>query len=133
MIRQEMAKTAPNPPLDRVHLMRSYCRLSDAELAMNNLANARGQADLSLPFFDEFKITSPSLVVLREIGFCYESLGKVNRRIAMDASFPSWERDAAAAASHDWYTKSSGVWDEWRRRGAATPESEAEERFLQTR
>jgi hypothetical protein len=136
-IRQDLVKTGPNPPLDRVHLMRSYCKLGDAELAMNSLANARQDADSSVPFFDEFKITSPSLVVLRDIGFCYESLGTVNRRIALDAAFRSADRDAAAAASRDWYTKSSGVWDEWRRRGAATSESEAErhklERLLQTR
>jgi len=136
-IRREMAKTAPNPPLDRVHLMRSYCRLSDAELALNKLAKAREHANSSLPFFDEFKVTSPSLVVLRDIGFCYESLGNVNRQIVINTSFPSSERNVAAAASHDWYTKSSGVWEEWRRRGAATPESEAErhklERFLQTK
>ena len=136
-IRQDLVKAGPNPPLDRVHLMRSYCELSDAELTMNNLADAKEHADSSVPFFDEFKVTSPSLVVLRDIGFCYESLGNVGRRISLDASFPSSERDAAAAASRDWYTKSSGVWEEWRRRGAATPESEAErhklERFLQTR
>src|SRR5262249_16750747 len=39
-IRQEIAKTGPNPPADRVRLMRSYCRLSSAELAMNQMADA---------------------------------------------------------------------------------------------
>src|SRR5215813_4513443 len=84
-IRQEMARTDPTPPLDRVHLMRSYCRLSDAELAMNNIADARKDAEATVPFFNEFKMTSPSLVVLRDIAFCYESLGDVERRVAMDA------------------------------------------------
>jgi len=30
-----------------------------------------------------------------------------------------------------WYLKSVGVWDEWNKRGAATPESEAERRNVQ--
>jgi hypothetical protein len=55
MIRQEMAKTGPNPPLDRVHLMRSYCRLSDAELTMDQVADAGRHAASSVRFFDEFK------------------------------------------------------------------------------
>jgi hypothetical protein len=136
-IRKEIARTGPNPPRDRVYLMRSYCRLSDAELVMNDVANARRHADLSLPSFNEFKVTSPSLVVLRDIGFCYESLGNVQHRIATDASLSASDRDVAVAASRDWYTKSLGVWKEWNSRGAATPESEVErhkvERLLQRR
>jgi len=127
-IRQEMAETGPNPPLDRVHLMRSYCRLSDAELAMNNLANAKKRADSALPFFNEFNVTSPSLVVLRDLGFCYESLGNARRSAASDHSLSLPERRAAQAEAHNWYLKSAGVWNEWARRGAATPESEVERR-----
>jgi hypothetical protein len=126
VIRQEMARTGPNPPRDRVHLMRSFCRLSDAELDMKDAGSAKHHADSSVPFFKEFRITSPSLVVLRDVGFCYESLGKVQRRAAMDQSLPPAEREAAAAASRDWYARSSAVWNEWVKRDAATPESEIE-------
>jgi eukaryotic-like serine/threonine-protein kinase len=137
LIRQEMAKTGPNPALDRVRLMRSYCRLSEAELAMNHIADARGYAASALPFLAAFKVTSPSLVVLRDLGFCYESLGNVQRSLAADPSGSLAERRAAQAEAREWYQKSSGVWNEWIRRGAATPESEAArhkvERLLQTK
>jgi serine/threonine protein kinase len=135
-IRQQMSRTGHNPPLARVHLMRSYCRLSDAELAMNRIADARIHAASALPFLAEFKVTSPSLVVLRDLGFCYESLGNVQRSVAADRSLTIAERRAAQAEGREWYQKSAGAWNEWLRRGAATPESEAArhriERLLQT-
>jgi serine/threonine protein kinase len=130
-IRQAISRDGPSPPLDRVRLMRSYCRLSDAELAMRDLANARMYADSSLPFLREFNAASPSLLVLRELGFCYQSLGNVERRRAMDRSLPSADRDSTAVAAHDWYGKSLDVWNEWRRRSAATPDSELERLKLQ--
>jgi hypothetical protein len=135
LIRQENAKTGPNP-LYRVRLMRSFCRLSDAELAMNHIADARSHAASALPFLAAFKVTSPSLMVLRDVGFCYESLGNVQRSLA-DRSGSLAERRVAQAQAREWYQKSSGVWNEWLRRGAATPESEAArhkiERLLQTK
>ena len=121
-----MVRTASNPPLDRVHLMRSYCRLSDAELDMKDVANAKQHADSSVRFFNEFTVGSPSLIVLRDIGFCYESLGNVQRRAATDRSLLPAERETAAAASRDWYARSAAVWNEWVKRDAATPESEIE-------
>jgi eukaryotic-like serine/threonine-protein kinase len=58
---------------------RLYCKLSDAELAVNDLAKARQYADLSLPILKEFNPASPSLLVVRDVGFCYESLGSVTK------------------------------------------------------
>jgi serine/threonine protein kinase len=125
-IRQEIARNGPNPPRDRVHLMRSYCRLSDAELATKDPAQAGIYTDSSLPFLKEFNVKSPSLLVLRELGFCYKSLGNVQRWLAMDRLLPSADRNAAAAKAREWYGKSLEIWNEWDRRGAATPESEFE-------
>src|SRR5271165_3595799 len=122
-IRQELAKTSPH---GRVHLMRSYCKISDAELAVGNLTLARQFADSAVPFLDEFKPSSPSLLVLRDVGFCYESIGNVERQIAMDRSFSAADRQTAEAEARQWYQKSAEVWSEWNRRGAATPESEIE-------
>jgi tetratricopeptide (TPR) repeat protein len=134
-IRQAIARKGPNPPLDRVHLMRSYCRLSDAELAIKNLASAGMCADSSLPFFKEFNAASPSLIVLRDLGFCYEDLGNVQRQTAMSHSVSALERQTAESDARQWYLKSDAVWNEWKRRGAATPASERErhkvERLLQ--
>jgi serine/threonine protein kinase len=134
-IRQQMAKAGPHPPFERVRLMRSYCRLSDAELVVNHLAEARTHVVLALPFFAEFKLNSPSLYVLRELGFCYENLGNVC--VAAGRSSFGAERRAAQAEAREWYQKSAGVWNEWHRRGAATQESEAERRrvdhLLQTK
>ena len=130
-IRQQVSEKGHNLPLDRVHLMRSYCRLSDAELAMNNLANAKIHADTSLAFFKEFNATSSSLIVLRELGLCYESLGNVQRRIAMSHSVSPAERQTAQADARQWYLKSLGVWDEWNKRGAGTPASEHERRKME--
>src|SRR6516165_1123125 len=125
---QELVSASPGKPQYRMSLMRSYCKLSDAQLALNDLQRARKYADSSLPFFNEFKITSQSLLVLRDVGFCYESLGNVQRRIAMDRTFSQAEKRAAAGDSRQWYRKSMEVWEEWNRRGATTPESEAERR-----
>jgi serine/threonine protein kinase len=130
-IRQEMANAGPNPPLDRVHLMRSYCRLSDAELATNDVAEATRFAAASLPFFDEFKVTSPSLVVLRDLGFCYESLGNAQRAVANSRSSSRDERHAAETEAREWYQKSADVWNEWVNRSVATPESEVERRKVE--
>jgi eukaryotic-like serine/threonine-protein kinase len=132
-LRQEIAKTSPHSPLDRVHLMRSYCRLSDAEMSMAKLADARSHADLSLPFFGEFKTTSPSLLVLRDLGFCYETLGNVQHAIAADRSFAPTQRRTAEIQASQWYLRSLDAWMEWVRRGAATPDSEAERHKLERR
>jgi hypothetical protein len=122
----ELARGNPGKPSNRLYLMRSWCRLSDAELAMNNLQAAREHADASLPFFHEFKVTSPSLVVLRDIGFCYESLGNAQHAVAVDRSLSPTGRRAAETEARQWYRKSAEVWNEWVTRGAATPESEVE-------
>jgi hypothetical protein len=90
--------------------MRSDCKLSDAELAVNDLQKARQYADLSTTFFNEFKITSQSLLVLRDVGFCYESLGNVQRRTAMDRTLSASERRDAARSSQEWYRKSIEIW-----------------------
>jgi hypothetical protein len=111
--------------------MRSYCKVSDAELGVGDLTQARQYANSSVPFFDEFKPSSPSLLVLRDIGFCYESLGNVQNRIATEPMRSSAERLHALASSREWYTKSSDVWKEFNRRGAATLESESERRKVE--
>jgi serine/threonine protein kinase len=126
-IRQELAKTSIH---GRLHLMGSYCKLSDAELEVGNLSRARQDADAALPLLNQFDPTSPSLLVLRDLGLCYESLGNVQQRIAMNRSISSSERQTAQANARQWYAKSAHVWDEWSRRGA-TPESETERRKVE--
>jgi len=134
---KDMVIARPGKQQYRVGLMRSYCRLSDAELAVNSLAKAHQYADLSLPFLDEFNPASPSFIVLVDLGFCYESLGNLEKRLSADDSSSMTERRAAEAASREWYQKSAAIWTDWSRRGKATPESEAErrkiERFLQSK
>jgi eukaryotic-like serine/threonine-protein kinase len=121
LIRKELGGFSPH---GRLHLMRSYCKLSDGELDVKNLAKARQYANAALPFLGEFHVTSPSLLVLRDVGFCYESEAEVQHRIAQDPAFPPAERWNAATESRKWYQKSLETWTTWNRRGAATPESE---------
>lgn len=127
-IRQELAGASPH---GRIHLMSSYCKLSDAELGVGNLQEAQQFENSAQPFFDEFKPTSPSLLVLRDIGRCYESAGNVQRQIAMDHSLSVPERKTAEAEARLWYQRSADVWSEWNRRGVATPESETERRRVE--
>ena len=129
-LRQQMASADQNISARRLALMRSYCRVSDAELAVNDLAKAREYVHSSLPFLNEFSTTSPSLLVQRDVALCYESLGNVQRQMSMSRSASPAERKTAAAATRQWYLKSDAVWNEWKRRGAATPESENERRKL---
>jgi serine/threonine protein kinase len=129
--RLKLATYAPDLPLHREYTMRSYCRLSDAELGANDLAKAREYADRAVPFLHTFPLTSPDLRILRDVGLCYESLGNVRRQIALSHSISASEREAALAEARQWYTKSDEVWEEWNRRGAATPESEQERRKLE--
>ena len=96
-----------------------------------SLLDTYPESALSLPFFTEFTVTSPSLVVLRDIGFYYEALGDVQRSITADSSFSFAERRAAQAEAREWYQKSAEVWNEWVKRGAATPESEVERRKVE--
>jgi len=128
---KEQVAASPGKPQYRMSLMRSYCKLSDAELALNDLAKARQYADLSLPFLKEFNSTAPSLLVVRDVGFCEESMGNLQRQIARDHSFSPSERSAAEAESRQWFQKSADAWNEWNRRGAATPESEIERRKVE--
>ena len=123
---KDQVAASPGQPQYRLYLMRSYCKLSDAELAMHDLAKARQYSDLSLPFLKEFNPTAPDLLVVRDVGFCYESLGNLQRRIARDGSLSPSDRRTAEAESHQWFQKSADAWSEWDRRGAATPESELE-------
>jgi tetratricopeptide (TPR) repeat protein len=127
--RQELAETSPHGLL---HLMRSYCKLSDAVLGMKDLTKARQYSNAALPLLDKFNVMSPSLLVLRDMGFCYESEGAVRHYIAMDSNLPSAERLTAEAESSRWYLKSDGVWSTWNKREAATPESERERHKVET-
>jgi hypothetical protein len=132
-IRRELAESSPH---GRIHLMGSYCKLSDAELAVGSLQQAQQFASAALPLLDQFKPTSPSLLVLREVGWCYESIGNVQQRIAVDRSSSASERHTAEGEARLWYQRSADVWNEWTRRGAGTPESEMQrrkvERYLQS-
>ena len=129
--RQKLASGTPGLPLHRQKLMRSYCTLSDAELALSDLAKARQYADLLSPFLTTFPLSSPDLRILRDVGLCYETLGNVQRHVALSRSVSSIEQHTALTDARQWYLKSVGVWDEWNKRGAATPESEAERRNVQ--
>jgi eukaryotic-like serine/threonine-protein kinase len=93
---------------------------------MNNPAKARQYANAALPLLNGFEVTSPSLLVLRDVGFCYESEGAVQHRLTADQMLSPLERLAAEAESRTWYQRSADVWATWMRRGAATPESERE-------
>jgi eukaryotic-like serine/threonine-protein kinase len=128
LIRRELAETSPH---GRLHLMRSYCKLSDAELVLNDPAKARQYANAALPFLDQFEVTSPSLLVLRDVGFCDESEAAVQHRIAAGQVLSPPERMAAEAESRTWYQRSADVWATWVSRGAATPESERERRKVE--
>jgi len=128
---QELAGSAESQPQDRLPLMRSYCKMSDAEMALNDLSKARQYAAAAVPFFDEFKVTSPSLTVLRDVGFCYESLGNVQWSIARDHASTGATTRAAIDNARQWYRKSLDAWTEWTRRGVATPDSEVQRRRLE--
>ena len=130
-LRREAANTGPELAEDRLHMGRSNCLLSDAELALGNVSKAREHTDRCRQFLDEFQMSSPSLLVLRDLGYCYRVLGDVQSRIAKDRSLTSAERNAAAAVSRDWYSKAYAVWSEWVKRGAATAESEVERRKVE--
>jgi eukaryotic-like serine/threonine-protein kinase len=123
-----LAETSPH---GRLHLMRSYCKLSDAELALGNGAMARQYADAALPSLNEFKVTSPSLLVLRDIGFCYESEGAVQHHRAVELISSPPQSVAAEGEALGWYRKSADAWMTWDARGAATPESERERRKVE--
>ncbi len=127
-IRYELAGASPH---GRIHLMSSYCKLSDAELAVGNLRQAQQSVTLALPFFDEFKPESPSLLVLRDVGLCYESFGNVQQQIFENESLPVPARQAAKAEARLWYRRSDDVWSEWSRRGVATPESDIQRRKVE--
>jgi serine/threonine protein kinase len=129
-IRAELTKNGRNAPRYQMYLMRSYCKLGDAELAAHDVGQARRYADAARPFFDVFRVTSPSLFALRDLGFCFESLGNVGSRIAADRSFAVSDRWAAEADADQWYRKSADVWREFDKRGAATPASQSELRKI---
>ncbi|MBV8069521.1 MAG: hypothetical protein JO270_06415 [Acidobacteriaceae bacterium] len=81
-------------------------------------------------------MTSPSLLVVRDIGLCDETMGNVQHRISLDRSLPDADKRAAAADSREWYQKSANAWAEWVRRGISNAETKLErrkiERLLQT-
>jgi eukaryotic-like serine/threonine-protein kinase len=133
-IRRELAETSPH---GRLHLMRSYCKLSDAELSLDDPGKAQQYAIAALPLLKQFDPGSPSLLVLRDVGFCDASEGAIQHRLASDQALPPPERRAAEAESRGWYIKSDAVWTTWVRRDAATPEGESErhrvEHLLQER
>ncbi|MBV8572384.1 MAG: protein kinase [Acidobacteriaceae bacterium] len=130
------AKSAFNEPHFRALLMESYCTLSDAEAEAGNLARAKELANFAQPLLSEFKVTSPSLLVVRDIGLCDETMGNVQHRISLDRSLPDADKRAAAADSREWYQKSANAWAEWVRRGISNAETKLErrkvERLLQT-
>jgi tetratricopeptide (TPR) repeat protein len=128
---QELVAASPAKPQLRMSLMRSDCKLADAELALNDTAGAKRYADSALPLLNQFKPDAQSLLVLRELGYCYESIGNLQRRIATDRTLSPPTRRIAKARSREWYEKSSQIWTRWNERGAATPESEVERRKIE--
>ena len=86
---------------------------------------------LRCPDFGGFAVTSPSLLILRDLGFCFESEGELHHRLATARLYPSSERLAAEEDSRTWYRKSEEVWATWNARNAATPESERERRKVE--
>jgi serine/threonine-protein kinase len=64
---KRLAAESPHKPQYQMSLMRSYCRLSDAELSLNDIGSARKYADSALPLLDKFKPDAPSLLVLRDV------------------------------------------------------------------
>jgi hypothetical protein len=98
---------------------------------MKNLPTAKTYATSALSFFKQFNVTSPSLMVLRELGLCDEGLGNLQRQIALSHSISPSERQAGQEEERKWYLKSDAVWIEWKRRGAATPGSERERRKVE--
>jgi serine/threonine protein kinase len=127
----ELTRSESVVPLDRVSLMRSYCRLAEAELALHQPLRARGRAEAALPFFAEFTSTSPSLTVLRELGFCFEALGDVQAAFARDSSLSATARRAARVEALQWYQRSADTWQLWESRGVSTPDSDVELRRAQ--
>jgi eukaryotic-like serine/threonine-protein kinase len=75
---------------------------------------------------NEFTPSSPSITVLVNLGFCYESLGTLYLRTAATRGIGRSARQVAADQSRGWYRKSAEVWNEWKRRGIATHDSERE-------
>ena len=124
--RRQLASTDPDVPERRLHMMRSYCRLSEAALGVRDVTKARQYGEAALPYLKEFKPDSPSLLVLREVGSCDESMGNLRQQMAKERSLTAAQREMLRAESLEWYRKSLAVWSEWGRRGAATPESERE-------
>jgi len=122
----ELTRTGNAEPEDRRRLMRSYCRLGEAELALNHVSRAEERVAAALPFFEEFKVTSQSLTVLRDLGFCYEALGDVRWNLARDPTRSAAARRSARADAHEWYSRSAQAWALWKSRGVATADSEAE-------
>ena len=122
-IRQALAETSPH---GRLHLLGSYCKLSDAELSVNDISGAKRDADAALPLLYEFNDSSPSLQVLRNVGLCLETEGNLQRYLAFALGASSSEKRSAEEAARTYYRSSEQVWDEWVRRGAETPESKRE-------
>ncbi len=127
-VRGELSKKSPH---GRLHLMRSYCKLSDAELALRDTSHARQYATAALPLLQEFQTNSSSLLVLRDVAFCDESEAAVQHSMAIDQALSPVERTADQTESRAWYQKSEDIWSTWKRRGAATPESEREQQRVE--
>jgi eukaryotic-like serine/threonine-protein kinase len=134
-IRKQLASAEDVGPQDRFYLMRSYCKLAAAELALNDPMRAQQYAQAALPFFKEFELSSPSLTIVRDLGFCYEAFASLRSRVAASHSAPLAARRAARSDARRWYLNSMAAWTEWVRRGIATRDSEHErhkiERMLQ--
>jgi eukaryotic-like serine/threonine-protein kinase len=127
-IRKHLASAEDVGPEDRFYLMSSYCKLAAAQLALNDLPRAQEYTQAAMPFFDEFKLSSPSLTVVRDLGFCYETLAGLGSRVAASHSLPPAARRAARSDAHRWHLNSVTAWTEWGRRGIATRDSERERR-----
>ncbi|HTZ57821.1 MAG TPA: protein kinase [Acidobacteriaceae bacterium] len=123
VFRKELAETSAH---GQVHLLGSYCKLSNTELEVGNLPQARRYAEAALPLLNEFTPDSPSLLVLREMGLCYERIGNVQQASARSRSVSAVDRQNAKTEAHRWYLKSAAIWSEFSGRRAANPESEAE-------
>jgi hypothetical protein len=128
-LRLKRAATDPDLPDYRLNLIRTSCRLGEAEAGAHNLAKAKIYADGARAYLDTLSVQSASLFVLRAIGQCAESLGRMQRVMAADPSATPAERRRAEAESRESFQKSADVWTEWSRRGA-TPESDRARRRM---
>jgi eukaryotic-like serine/threonine-protein kinase len=126
-VRRQIAAQDPKNVQARFDLATAHGDLAESLTAVGNTREALDHAEQSLSIFQELCAADPgNAVYRRNLGLCYEKIGRVRARAAEDEKRPAAQRISDWQKARDWYRKGGGIFSSMHAQGTLMPADSAE-------